>query len=364
MSNGTDTQVIENEPVVEQEQPAIPVVKTKKEIKKERKELKKHKKQVKKEALKHSAKATKAYNFMITVISLLVIASLLFCSYTAIQITKNFNNSEATVQDGGNSSDSGNGTDNQQSNASAVAPDANNPSDSGEAVTNEGTAPSADEGGDSGEAATPLGSKADVVEYYKTAHAKVLSEAKSVTRTYDNTTNYEGYLEVGGNSSLATVAKTLMGMFMKENTEEFTYSGADIAANFPSTNNSCAGLTPDMIGEYSVTEEGDNYIVTIAIDSSKEVPDLGEKSAHIVSIVQSKQVEDAAKGYVEFSGLENRYFAPKVIATINKTTGQMTALETDAPSYMCFASATVLKFITVDNVGIGLEYQQKWTVEW
>ena len=42
----------------------------------------------------------------------------------------------------------------------------------------------------------------------------------------------------------------------------------------------------------------------------------------------------------------------------------MTALETDTPSYMCFTSATVMKIITVNNVGIGLEYIQKWTIEW
>ena len=155
-----------------------------------------------------------------------------------------------------------------------------------------------------------------------------------------------------------------MNTFMKEVTDPLVYSGADIATNFPPTKNSCAGLTADMIKEVDVKEEGDNYIITLVINSSMEQPDLGDYSGNLVNIVESKTVEEAAAGFVSFTGLENRYFAPTVKATINKTTGQMTALEADTPSYMCFESATVMKIITVKNVGIGLEYIQKWTVEW
>lgn len=376
-NNENNTQVLDPEAVSEEQAAAVPeaevpAVKTKKELKKERKEIKKHKKEVKKEAKKHSAKATRAYKFLITVVSLVVIAAMLACSVMAVQITMNLNGTAASSETGDNSSDSpAASSDSNNSSSSAnsdtSASDDTAASDTSSDATDSSTSEdSTAESGDSAAAGaeTPLGSKADVVEYYKTAHAKVLSEAKSVTRTYDNTLNYKDYLEVGGNSTLAGVAKQLMGMFMKENTEALTYTGADIASNFPPENNSCSGLTADMIGDYSVTEEGDNYIIKLSINSTEESPDLGENSANLVRIVQSKQVEDAAAGFVEFTGLENRYIAATVTATINKITGQMTALETDTPSYMCFASATVMKIITVDNVGIGLEYQQKWTIEW
>lgn len=340
---------------------AAPAVKTKKELKAERKAIKKHKKEVKMEALKHSAKAEKFMDIMTKVVSIIVIIAMLVCSFTAVKTVMNLNNATgtATTQPSGGEA----ATPDNSGAATTPSTPAQTPSDDTAATPDDSAdAPAADNNG--GDATTPLGSKADVVEYFKTAHAKVLTEAKSVTRTYDNTVNYQDYLEVGGNSSLASVAKTLMNTFMKEVTDPLVYSGADIATNFPPTKNSCAGLTADMIKEVDVKEEGDNYIITLVINSSMEQPDLGDYSGNLVNIVESKTVEDAAAGFVAFTGLENRYFAPTVKATINKTTGQMTALEADTPSYMCFESATVMKIITVKNVGIGLEYIQKWTVEW
>lgn len=369
------TDFVEETPAQEEVVAAVPAVKTKKEIKKERKEIKKHKKEVKREAMKHSAKNTKLQQFVLVTITLAVIASMLACSFLAIKTVQNLKDTAVAARDGSAEQNKQENNDSQQNivpeNDNNVSDDTENKNDT--PADNSGETPADDSGKDetanSGdekkdEATTPLGSKAEVVEYYKKAHAKVLAEAKTATKVYDNTVNYNDYLEVGGNKSLASVAKTLMGTFMKEVTDPQPFSGADIATNFPSSNNSSAGLTADMIGDYSVKEEGDNYIITLSINSSEEKPDLGDNSAHLVTIVKSEDVSNAAAGFVEFTGLENRYIAPTVTATINKTTGQMTALETDTPSYMCFTSATVMKIITVNNVGIGLEYIQKWTIEW
>lgn len=366
MSNDNTTQVVEtaNE-TVEQ---AVPAVKTKKELKKERKEIKKHKKAVKKEAKMHSAKMTKFYRFLTAALSILVIVAMLVCTFSAIKVTSNL--SKGASVDAGDSADAGDaGNAGNASNTGNASTPSNNSgsSDSSSAsgdAGNAGSADSGDAGASGGAVAGDLSTKEGAVEYYKTAHAKVLAEAKSVTRTLDNNTNYKEYLEVGGNSTLAGVAKTLMGMFLAANTEPAPFSGADIAANFPPSGNSCAGLTADMIGDYSVKEEGDNYIITLTINSSEESPDLGEKSANLVSVVEASQVEDAAAGFVSFEGLRNEYIAPTVTATINKTTGQMTALHTLTPSYMKFDKATVAFVVNVNNVGIGLQYEQEWTIEW
>lgn len=361
----TATELIETQLVEE-----APQVKTKKELKKERKEIKKHKKEVKKEAKLHSAKATKFYKFMMVVTSLVVIASMLFCSFTAIKFTKSLNDVPSaesadtpangdtgnaggdTGNAGGNTGDTGN-----QSTTDTKAP--------AESSSSSGESSDAQQGGaaDAGDPAD-VTTKAGAVELYKKAHAKVLAEAKSVTRTLDNNTNYKEYLEVGGNSALAGVAKTLMGTFLKANEEQLVYSGADIATNFPPTKNSCEGLTADMIGEFSVKEEGDCYIVKLAINSTEAAPDLGDNSQHLINIVSSKAVEDAAAGFVGFTGLKNEYIAPSIEAKIEKASGKMLELHTICPSYMKFDRATVMSIINVDNVGIGLQYETKWTVQW
>lgn len=374
MSNDNKTPVVETTiEALEQEIPVVPVAKTKKELKKERKEIKKHKKQVMKEAKLHSAKTTKVFRTLVTVVSLVVIASMIFCSVTAIKITQNVTKTaEGTAQEQTTvaTQDQAAGDSAQSTPSTPSTPTENTTSSSTDEATT--SAPSSEATTDavesttqgSANAATDINTKEGAVEYYKTAHAKVLAEAKSVTRTLDNNTNYKEYLEVGGNSTLAGVAKTLMGMFLKANTEPVVHSGADIAANFPPSQNSCAGLTADMIGDYSVKEEGDNYIITLSINSTEENPDLGEKSAHLINIVEAKTVEEAAAGFVSFSGLRNEYIAPTVTATINKTTGQMTALHTITGSYMKFDKATVAVIVNVSNVGIGLQYETEWTIEW
>ncbi len=363
----TATEVIETAEVAQ-----APQVKTKKELKKERKEIKKHKKQVKKEARLHSAKTTKFYKFMMAVTSIVVIISMLFCSFTAIKFTKSFGEASAPADTQQTPADTNTGDTGNSGATDTKAPAADsNDSSSGDSSTdNSGDSSTGDEG--NAETPAPEGAgdasdvttKAGAVDLYKKAHAKVLAEAKSVTRTLDNNTHYKEYLEVGGNSTLAGVAKTLMGMFLKANEEPIVHSGADIAANFPPTKNSAEGLTADMIGEFSVKEEGDCYIVKLAINSTEAAPDLGDYSQHLINIVEAKTVEEAAAGFVGFTGLRNEYIAPSIEAKIEKASGKMLELHTICPSYMKFDRATVMSFINVDNVGIGLQYETKWTVQW
>ena len=327
----------------------VPAAKTRKERRKERKALKKHKKQVKKEARRHSAKTTKLYNFMVTVLSLFVVFTMIFCMINIVKVTKNIGSAPAAGEAAGDAA----------GNAGGAGGSAGGAGGAGGAAGGVAGEDVSEDAGDPND----VTSKAGAIALYQKAHAKVLAEAKSVTRTLDNNTHYKEFLEVGGNSALAGVAKTLMGMFLKANEEPVVHTGADaIKENFPPSNGSADGLTADMIGKYEVKEEGDNYIVTLTLNSTEENPDLGDNAAHLVNIVSSKAVEDAAAGFVGFTGLRNEYIAPSVTATINKTTGQMTELHTICPSYMKFDRATVMSFINVDNVGIGLQYETKWTV--
>lgn len=348
----TQTQVLDPEAETqdEAEVKAVPAVKSKRELKKERKALKKHKKEVEKEAKKHSAKRTRAQNFFLTVLTLGVIVSMLFCSIAAIKLTMNIGSPSAASDNGGNASaNSASGSSSSSGNTSntpAVTPGEDTSSVSGEPVD----ASNAD-------LTTPEG----VVLYYKAAHAKVLSSAKSATHAYNNTLNYNNVLEIGGNNTLAKVAQSLMNSFMKEENNLATYTGADIAAKFPGAH--VQNLTADMLSEATCVEEGDNYIITLKVDSTEDAYDTGEKTGAITAIINEQEVTDAAGSMVTLAGLENRYVGATVKATIQKSTGNMIAFESDVPSYMCFSEAKVA-FISVKDCRIGLEYIQKWTMEY
>lgn len=343
----TQTQVLdpETETQADEEVKAVPAVKSKRELKKERKALKKHKKEVEKEAKRHSAKRTRAQNFFLTLMTLGVVVSMLFCSITAIKVTKNIGNPSAASNNGGASANGAAGSSSSGSSSNAAAGESTSGL-SGEPIDVSNL-----------DLTTPEG----VVLYYKAAHAKVLSSAKSATHAYNNTLNYNNTLDIGGNNTLAKVAQSLMGMFMKEETNLATYTGADIAAKFPGPH--VQNLTADMLSEAKCVEEGDNYIITLKVNSTEDAYDTGEKTGSVTAIIDEQVVMDAAGSMVSLSGLENRYIGATVKATIQKSTGNMIAFESDVPSYMCFSEAKVA-FISVKDCRIGLEYLQNWTIEY
>ncbi len=354
---------------------SVPAVKTKKELKQERKQLKKHKKEVKKEAKRHSATTTKAERFWIVVLRIFVIVMMVICVVLLVETYQNINelassdtsDTSASSSTGSTSSSSANssgGTSSSSSSSSSADDTDSSASDTASADSADTDAASSDDSSassDGSSATTSLSTKEEIVEYYKTAHAKVLSSASSVTKYYDNTLNYNDYLNINGNSTLEGIAQTLMSSFMTEDTTEYTYTGSDIAANFPPSNSTVDGLTADIVSEATCVEDGDNYIITITIDSTEDNYDTGEKTGNLLNIVSEEAVTNAAGSLVTLSGLENRYIGGNVTATIEKSTGNMIALETDLPSYMCFDEAKVL-IISVQDVGIGLEYLQKWTI--
>lgn len=346
------TELVEEAPVEE----AVPAVKTKKEIKKERKEIKKHKKEVKKEAKRHSAKRTKAQNFFLGVLSVLVIVCLVVCCVTAIKITMNIGSSSSSSASSASSSSSSAKQTSAATPASAT-PSSSAPSNSTPSEPASGDAAAPADSAASGDLSTPAG----VVEYYKTAYAKVLSDAKTANHTYNNTLNYNDVLDIDGNSTIAGVAKTLMGMFMKEETNLASYTGGDIAANFPGAH--IENLTADMLSEATCVEDGNNYVLTLKVNSTEEDYDLGDKTGSITDIVSEQEVMDAAGSMVKLTGLENHYIGATVKATIDKATGNMIQFESDVPSYMCFSEAKVA-IISVKNCRIGLEYIQTWTMEY
>lgn len=232
------------------------------------------------------------------------------------------------------------------------------PSNNGaEPASNANGGTNTDAPADAGDLSTPAG----VVAYYKTAHAKTLAEAKSVSQVYSNTLNYNNVLDIGDNSTIAGIAQKLMGSFLKEDTTKTDYSGADMASKFPGQN--AQNLTADMVSEATCTDNGDTYTVFIKMNSTEQAPDNGTNTSCIVPIVNESDVTSAAGSMVKLEGLANDYIGGNITATIDKASGRITHVETDCPSYMKFTKAGVA-IITVDNCRIGLEYQTKWDVNY
>ena len=351
--------------------PDVPVAKTKKEIAAERKAINREKRAVRREAFEHSAKYNKGQRILLSVLSVVIIILIATCTGLMIDSLINLSRTapdHVAVMEDNKEKKSKKEKKAEEAETTAApttaapAPVATTaaPADASEGAAGEGeTAAPSDGGATAGD--LNMTDKASVVEYYKTAHAKALSSASKATRVYDNAVNYNNVLEIGDNSTLAGVAQKLMGTFLKENTEAIEYTGSDIGANFPPAGGNSNGLTPDMISDFSCTEEGANYIIKLTIDSTEDNPDKGEKTKNLCTTVDEAGVKEAAGSLVKLEGMENHYIGANVTATIDKATGNLIHLETDVPSYMIFAKASVM-IVSVENARIGLEFQQKWDV--
>lgn len=201
--------------------------------------------------------------------------------------------------------------------------------------------------------------KAEIIDYYNKAVNKVKSEAKSVVKFYDNSTNYKGLVEAW---IFSDIGKILMDRNLKENNERKQYSGTEIVANFPVRGQKTSNITVDAVKTATCEDKGSYYEITLIANCSESKPDINPtKGGGIVgkmfNILELKDVVDAVGGMLKFKGTEFIYEGGKLIAHIDKATGKMTYLYTDLPMIL---SLMVGSF----NPKVGLEFENKWEINW
>jgi len=204
--------------------------------------------------------------------------------------------------------------------------------------------------------------KADIVKLYCDAYNK-LSTASSIKRTYDYTSNYNKILDIdGGNTTLAKLADKLMGMFMKENTEEIDFSVADL----PPVGASTINIDPALIANATCKDMGDYYEVVLsstgtAANREVDSPPLTGSAGSFGPLLKAEDVSGAAAGFVEFQGLHTYYETATVKANITKD-GKITALEFNTPCILHFDSVSAMKIVNVGVCELGLLFQQRYKV--
>ena len=208
-------------------------------------------------------------------------------------------------------------------------------------------------------------SKEEIIQYYVNAYNKIATDAKSVTRTYDYTKNYNGIVEVGGNERLAGLAQTLMNQFMKENFEQI----AGDASSLPPIGVSKLSISPSQISSATCTDKGSTYEIVLkstGTDANREVDvQPGQGSVGVIGpLLRTEDVSGAAGALIKFEGLHAYYATGSVTATVDKASGHITAVKYDVPCVLHFDKATAFVIVTVNNTEIGLEFLQEWTISY
>lgn len=205
--------------------------------------------------------------------------------------------------------------------------------------------------------------KDEIIKYYVTAYNKISSEAKTITRTYDYTSQYNNILEINNNSTLESLAKTLMNQFMKENT---TPEDGDIS-KLPPVGVTTLSISPNQIGAANIEDKGTYYelkLTSTGTDDNWEVdPQPGSGSAGVIGpLLRADDVTGAAGSFIKFEGLHSWVGAATVTAKIDKATGHITDLDYLTPSVLHFDQVTAAVVVKVANCNIGLLFHQTWTV--
>ncbi len=198
---------------------------------------------------------------------------------------------------------------------------------------------------------------AEIAAYYKTAITNAKTKAKKATFTYNSTTNYKGYVDAGGNSTLSSIGSFLMNSFLKEKEPNEVHTD-NIANVLPPSNATCH-LTASDINKATCTDKGSYFFVTILLKPDKN-PKNGYGSGSICSIITPKQITDAAGSYINISNIICEYDGAYCEANIDKATGHLTYIYTRLPMYL---SLHAQKAIIIDtDAKVGLQFEEKWTI--
>lgn len=266
-------------------------------------------------------------------VAIVIVYSATSVAFTRIGLATVLKNKTFTVntqqQNNNSGSSQNNGSDNQ---APAIPDDSN--------TDNQG-----------GEAATVMTSKTMQFDLFVKAFSGVKTNAKSVTQVKKNAYNYNEHVDAGGNIVIESAGKGLMGSLLKAEETNVTYSGADIAANFPPSGATC-GLTKDDIKSIDCKEEGNYYIITVVVKPAKN-PKAGEKVGAVASVLTKESIQDPIKDVPIINSLEPNcdYQATTAEAKIEKSTGNLVEYYFDLPMYLYMG-----------DYSVGLGFEEWWTV--
>ncbi len=202
-----------------------------------------------------------------------------------------------------------------------------------------------------GEAATVMTSKTMQFDLFVKAFSGVKTNAKSATQVKKNAYNYNEHVDAGGNPIIEAAGQGLMGSLLKAEDTNVTYTGADIAGNFPPSGATC-GLTKDDVKSIDCKEEGNYYIITVVVKPAKN-PKAGEKVGAVASVLTKESIQDPIKDVPIINSLEPNcdYQATTAEAKIEKSTGNLVEYYFDLPM-----------ILYMGDFSVGLGFEEWWTV--
>ncbi len=179
---------------------------------------------------------------------------------------------------------------------------------------------------------------AEGLKMYVDALNKAKTSSSKVTRVRTNASNYKGHVKAG---MLSSIAKSLMGTFMKEDTTHVDIDKNDL----PPKGNNCT-LDMSAVESVEVQKNGDKTVVTI-VTKAESNPKVGSGIGSAISIIEEKTITDAVAGVIEISNIKLDYDPCKIVATIDAS-GNLVELYVQAPCILSLSAMGIDAEVGID----------------
>lgn len=201
-----------------------------------------------------------------------------------------------------------------------------------------------------------LSTPREQLNYFLTAFKKVKTDAKSAEKYWKNDTNYKGVVEAP--AGLGVMAQSLMESNMESGdvTDE-KYTGEDIKKYFPPKDGAEIDFGTKDVKSIELREDGEYYIITIVCRGGVNLQN-GKGAGAVTNLLSRNQIYDPISNIPVLKNIGEptiTYDSATCVAKIEKKTGNLVDYYTTLPLYLAFPKV---------NVKVGLQFEEKWRMEY
>lgn len=216
--------------------------------------------------------------------------------------------------------------------------------------------------GDDNTADAPAGetnSDQATLDMYKKAVAAARTKSKSVIRVKDGAINYKGIVEAG---PLSGAASTLMGMFMvKDEASIKVKNEAWDKSKLPDA----SALTLNGVQKITRVDKGNTYVITVVAKNATNPKTNGDGVGSVAGVIEDSQITGAIGSVplLEIKNINIAYENVTAVATIDKATGNLIALDINAPCVLGL-DAKIPLVGSINGAKVGIEVITEYKISY
>lgn len=198
----------------------------------------------------------------------------------------------------------------------------------------------------------------EYLDMYKKAVAAARTKSKSVIRVKDGAINYKGIVEAGG---LSDIASSLMGAFMAKDEASIKVKNEEWQKEkLPDA----SALTLNGVQKITRVEKGNTYVITVVAKDAVNPKANADGVGSIAGVIEEGQITGAIGSFpiLKLSNINISYENVTAVATIDKATGNLIALDLNAPCVLGLDAKAGP--ISVPNAKVGIQVITEYKISY